>query len=265
MQREVTVRQLSGEMVKVFLATWTWMDLDEPWDEPRAAKAVAKVLPLGTVMTICCRCFLKHFALLEGICSADADAYFQQTQAIKDCDAAQVDELLTVGQRPSLVRLESNTHSPLQLACQQGNSEVVKLLLQANADVASFAIDEMSPLQIAAKHGHVEVARCLVEAKALLHDNRRGHCSPLQIASERGHVKVVRLLILAGDDPDCNGRYGRTPLQLACERGDLEMVRLLLRSGADINQKSTCGGTPLQIAAEKGHLELILGGCRMPR
>eukprot|EP00435_Cladocopium_sp_Y103_P033658 s917_g8.t1 len=267
MTRHVTVRQLSGEVINVTLdAGSTLLEIKrqvaQALDCPtflisllsngmklQTSEDLAKVEDLEDLTVVRCSPSAESFALWEH----DENLL----QAVEARDVSRVDQLLTTfsGPRAETEPVKLEGKRPLMLACQQGNSEVVELLLQAKADPCGTV--GKSPLQMAAEHGHLEVARLLLEAKADLNDSHGDGRSPLQIACERGHVKVVRLLILAGVDPNGMGRYGRTPLQLACEHGHLETAQLLLRGGANINQKGTLGAAPIQIAAEKGHLELI--------
>lgn len=50
-------------------------------------------------------------------------------------------------------------------AAEQGNPEVVRLLIEKGADV-NVNLDFMTPLKLAKNHNHLEVARILKEAGA---------------------------------------------------------------------------------------------------
>eukprot|EP00752_Nemacystus_decipiens_P005714 g5172.t1 len=177
--------------------------------------------------------------------------------------------------------------SPLEQACEAGDSELVDTLLAAGADAAGLgrrgrtllhaaaaggngsvvwslldhgakpniearlSEDEWlvpdTPLQVAARNGHAAAARALVAAGA---DKARA----LELAVLNGHERVAQDLLLAGADPDEPGSFGRV-LAEACLRGHERLVRALVRQGADTSA-SVMGHTPLHEAARGGHANI---------
>jgi uncharacterized protein len=84
-------------------------------------------------------------------------------------------------------------------------------------------------LYIACETGHLEVVRLLVDAGANVDKWDKGDDTPLSIASQEGHYEIVRLLVDAGADLDND--VGR-PLESArrCHHDDI--VEMLRRAGA---------------------------------
>jgi ankyrin repeat protein len=83
------------------------------------------------------------------------------------------------------------------MAAQNGHTEIVKLLLDANADVNAANTNGLSPLYMAAQKGHTEVVKLLLVANADV--NLKGSFkdtkyTPLEIARVRGHEDIVRIL-----------------------------------------------------------------------
>ena len=96
-------------------------------------------------------------------------------------------------------------------------------LLLAAADVNHTATSGRTPLQLACEHGRLDIIRLLVRAGADIHKKGIHGGTPLQIACQRGYLDGARLLIRAGADINSTSRYSRTTLQLACEQGHLEV------------------------------------------
>ncbi|KDN68039.1 hypothetical protein CSUB01_08283 [Colletotrichum sublineola] len=145
----------------------------------------------------------------------------------------------------------------LLLATKNGHKEVVRMLLDTGADVNFRDINGRTPLSIAAMMGHEEVVRMLLDTGADVNLKDIDSETPLLLAAGRGHKEVVRMLLDIGADVNLKAIESRTPLLLAAERGHKEVVRMLLDTGADVNLKDIKSRTPLLLAAESGHKEVV--------
>lgn len=110
--------------------------------------------------------------------------------------------------------------TPLFLAARRGASGVVSVLLkegQANADARSFYEGSygVSPLHVAAKEGHVDVIRLLVEAGADMNAIDEIGKTPLDYAVIRGHLGAIQMLVEAGADIQATDLYRQTPCAFA--------------------------------------------------
>jgi len=117
--------------------------------------------------------------------------------------------------------------TPFYIACNEGNSEIAKLLLQDQR------IDPLKP-------------------------NNDGE-TPFYSACAQGHSKVVKLLLQDQRfDPMILRNDGASPFYGACSEGKIEVVELLLRNPRiDPNRATGVYITPLHIATYYGHYGVV--------
>lgn len=150
--------------------------------------------------------------------------------------------------------------SPVADAAMRGETEAVRSLLKAGADVNAAQGDGMTALHWAAQHGDVELAQMLVYAGANVHAvTRNGNYTPLHLASKAGNAGVVESLLEAGSDPNAATTIaGTTPLHFAAISGAARAVTVLLEHGAEVDARgSAWKQTPLMWAAAAGRVDVI--------
>ncbi|MDE0200553.1 MAG: ankyrin repeat domain-containing protein [Caldilineaceae bacterium] len=87
-------------------------------------------------------------------------------------------------------------------------------------------------LYTAIEKGDVEMVRLLVEAGADINAAEGfGGNTPLHEAVKKGDLEIVKILVAAGADVEAKGYFDRTPLSLAAEEGATEIMRILLGLG----------------------------------
>ncbi|XP_034715104.1 kinase D-interacting substrate of 220 kDa B isoform X1 [Etheostoma cragini] len=151
-----------------------------------------------------------------------------------------------------------NGQTPLMVAAEQGNLEIVQELIQRGANVNLDDIDCWTALISAAKEGHIEVVRELLENKANLEHRDMGGWTALMWAAYKGCTDVVQLLLEKEANPNITGQYSVYPIIWAAGRGHAEIVHLLLQHGAKVNCSDKYGTTPLIWAARKGHYDSVM-------
>ncbi len=139
---------------------------------------------------------------------------------------------------------------------ESGDADRVDILLKIKADPNTCDDSFRIPVLIEASiRGHVDVVRLLLNAQA--NPDIEDHLGRLALvsASGCGHTDVVHLLIDAHanvDDPQ--GLEGYTPLMCAAARGRIKVVEALIEAKADPNIKTLHGNTALMLASQ-GHKE----------
>jgi len=84
----------------------------------------------------------------------------------------------------------------------------------------------------AAYRGHLEVVKLLVEAKANLETENKASKRPLHDACLCGHLEVVKVLVQAGVQLNPNDKDRRTPLKCAEVERHEDVVAFLRAQGA---------------------------------
>uniref|UniRef100_A0A452IE88 Ankyrin repeat domain-containing protein 17 n=1 Tax=Gopherus agassizii TaxID=38772 RepID=A0A452IE88_9SAUR len=156
-------------------------------------------------------------------------------------------------------QIETNRNTALTLACFQGRTEVVSLLLDRKANVEHRAKTGLTPLMEAASGGYAEVGRVLLDKGADVNAPPvpSSRDTALTIAADKGHYKFCELLISRGGHIDVRNKKGNTPLWLAANGGHLDVVQLLVQAGADVDAADNRKITPLMAAFRKGHVKVV--------
>lgn len=122
--------------------------------------------------------------------------------------------------------------SPLHCAVANGHREVVSLLLTAHARVnVKGQTSDRTPLFMAGEMGDVEVVKMLLSHGAKLNLTDQFGMTPLNVVCNRNNSEIARLFIEAGAGVNMADKNGNLPLHYASRSGDATVVRLLLANG----------------------------------
>ncbi|KAK7918368.1 Ankyrin repeat-containing protein [Apiospora marii] len=127
----------------------------------------------------------------------------------------------------------------LHRAVQTGNSKVVRLLLEHNAECNSKDHLGLTPLLYAIVGGHEDVVELLLSHGAGIGHVDNAHGSALHWAVMHDRPRILKRLLKAcvGDLSLLNrqNKDGETPLSVSVSAGSEVAVKLLLESGATVN------------------------------
>jgi len=159
-------------------------------------------------------------------------------------------------------------YSPLHLAINSYNLEIVKLLVAGKADL-NFQTTKTkdTPILAAATSGNTQIVEFLIEAKSDLNlPNLIGSTPlhsvlslvtlPVDPEKPSDYKAVAKLLINAKCDLNAKSleaQLNTTALRILAVNGQLDLVQYLVEAGCDKNPVDSSGDTPLFCAIALGH------------
>lgn len=142
-----------------------------------------------------------------------------------------------------------------------GNLEFVNIMINSGADINSLNNYGQTSLYLACEKGNLEIVKTLLEIPTII-VGFRGHStsSVLFFAAQSENIELLKLL-LNKDSADINAiDYNSrvTPLQHAFSKENIDLIVILLAYGADPTLLNQSNQSILDIAISKNNLTLIL-------
>jgi ankyrin repeat protein len=146
----------------------------------------------------------------------------------------------------TITEIELQGATPLFLAAEVNNLDVIKTLVEAGADPLLATEKGSTPLMMASGAG-TDVQR---------------ERAPEEVATA---VETAKFLVEHGADVNAAGQYGWTALHAASYQGLKDVIKYLVENGAKIDQKDSFGQTPLSISMSVLTREIGARRLQIPR
>mmetsp|Transcript_23533 Transcript_23533/g.42450 ORF Transcript_23533/g.42450 Transcript_23533/m.42450 type:complete len:826 (-) Transcript_23533:143-2620(-) len=144
--------------------------------------------------------------------------------------------------------------SPCHHAAHLGSAPLLKMLVDAKAQVDSPDRENNTPLICACRRNNVEAAEFLLSKRVNINAANTNGWTALIWCAINGCEDTAALLMSAGADLTQTDNEGRTACMWAARHGHLGMVETLLANGLNLSQEDEAGLTAFDHAQE--HLEM---------
>lgn len=160
--------------------------------------------------------------------------------------------------KPNL-ELQTKWMTPIWFAIHDGNFELVKMLLEAGANVNSPNENGETPIFVSASTGDADMMKLLLSHKADAKAVSNDGSTPLMFAASQGNPAVMELLIKAGCNLNGFSKKGFNALTGAITANKLDNFNYLMKAGINFKIVSTDGQylTPLMIAVTVKNAEMV--------
>ena len=138
----------------------------------------------------------------------------------------------------------------LMAASGNGHFEVVKLLLEYNAEVDRRHESMGSALLLAVINNHLNIVNILLEKGADISISDESGFTPLLCAAYYGYTEIFFEIFKTNQTPLERTNDGLTALLAACISGQLKIVEALIEHGAKTDEIDDSGNNCLHCAAE---------------
>ncbi|XP_065335878.1 uncharacterized protein LOC135936833 [Cloeon dipterum] len=166
-------------------------------------------------------------------------------------------------QKKRVNRFDNSGTTALHLAVKSKNVDMVKMLLESNADLTLTGMEGNNAIHYAINSERM--LRFIHEKNgSLLKQALKNESTLLHLALHHNYVledsdKIYKWIVEQEDDTDLNVKNasGDTPLLHACKHMIWSVAEMLLTRNVEVNVQDTEGKTAMHYAAEKGKLNLV--------
>jgi len=123
----------------------------------------------------------------------------------------------------------------LLIASRKGNIQAVKALLEGGAELNP---DGWTPLHMAAGNGHQDLVRVLINSQANLNATSENGTTAMMLAARMGHITAYQEIVKAGADPTVVNQADLSAADYLDRRGESERADLLRVYAAKYQRKA---------------------------
>lgn len=149
-----------------------------------------------------------------------------------------------------------NGKDPLQLAVNSGHTNIVKMLLLKGADVHARCKFGCSPLYNAVSAGSYDIVKLLVDKRIHVNEHKESF-SVLMMAVEKEYYDIVKLLLTKAIDIDFSTKDGNTALLYSTNKRDIRITKILLENNANPDIVNDEGQSALIVAVMNNNINLV--------
>ena len=200
----------------------------------------------------------------------DTNGYTPIHRAIYNNDLATVNELLKNTNLNINSKLDMSVNingwylggaTPLILASYLGYTNIVKTLLDNNADIkAKDDIDGSMAIHIASANGNDEIIEMLLSKdETIVNETDNKGNAPLHWAAMKDKPETIKLLAEKGADLESKDVDGWTPLHYASAFSSLQTVETLINLGANKETRANDGSVALSYAQKEDVKNYLAG------
>lgn len=157
----------------------------------------------------------------------------------------------------SPIEYREKTASPLHVAVEMGDKNLVELMISKGANPNYASSYEIYPLSNAVTNRNYEIAEILLKNGANPNLLSFWREAPISTAAGNGDMKMVELLREYGAELQPSP-VGWDATMRAAQANQLEMLQYLAENGANLDMVSDYGYTALRCAIESGYTEVAL-------
>ena len=185
---------------------------------------------------------------------------------LKACKEDNLEEVTLWLSKHASPTVEKDGWNPLLWAANNGNEEIVRLLIKHNAcaPYLNTTVDQ-GPADGGDKSGVTKAPSSVVVGEEEYDPfvkpkdaQKVGKYTPLSWASYKGHYKVVWILLKQAMSPLDIDMHGNNAVHQAAASGSKKVLECFLSRGVDVEVKNARGHSPLDLATQVEVKELIL-------
>ncbi|XP_040181757.1 E3 ubiquitin-protein ligase MIB2 isoform X3 [Rana temporaria] len=183
----------------------------------------------------------------------DNDANLMTTENAKESKST----LVSMLEKILAQKTDCESPSSLVIEAAQGNNGKVREMLQKHPDKVDIRNQGRTALQVASHLGHVEVVKILIQANANIDLKDDEGDSALHYAAYGNQGAIIRLLLAKGANAELLNNAKCTALYIAVNKGFTEVVQILCMPNCAINVQDLHGDTPLHYAITADYRSII--------